>query len=223
MDIKIIKVMDRIYCIEEMYYREHCNCYLVVGSERCLLVDTGVGLVDFKPLLKQYVGSKELIALVTHFHFDHFEGSRNFDTILANKINLKNKDVGLKYLHKKDFSQNNGLPDNNFLINEEKFLQIKEGEIIDLGDFKFKVIFTPGHDETSICLFEKEKRILFSGDLIYDGKLYFDFEDSDVSEYANSLKKVLKLEPRIILGGHNRLIKKEIKKIINKKLKQLNA
>ncbi|MBC8494803.1 MBL fold metallo-hydrolase [archaeon] len=211
---------EKIYLIEEMDYLEHSNCYLIVGSKKCLLIDTGVGLIDFNEIKNRFVKDKELVVVITHFHFDHFAGSDQFDMALANKNNLKNKDVGLKYFKKKDFKNNafEKISHKEFNINENKFKQIKNESIINLGDFNFEIIFTPGHDESSISLFENEKKILFSGDTIYDGKMYLDFEDSNNKEYISSLKKILYKKPTIILGGHNAPITKNISEFITSKI-----
>jgi len=155
--IKVKEVYPNIYCIEELDYKEHCNCYLIVGSEKCLLIDVGVGLIDFAPFLESYVGEKELIVVLTHFHFDHFGGAGQFKEINANIVDIKDKDIGLKYFKKKYFSEGIEVDhlEEKFKIRVEKFKQVQDKRGIDLGDFKFKILFTPGHDPTSISYLSK--------------------------------------------------------------------
>ncbi len=198
-----------------MGYSEHCNCYLIIGEKKCLLIDFGIGFIDFSSLLKKYCGNKPLFTILTHFHYDHFAGSTQFNEILANKINLQNKDIGFSYLHENDFSNPEKSKDLDFTIRTEKYLQVVENSIIDLGDFHFQIIFTPGHDETSISLFEPHKKIVFSGDLIYPGELLALFKDSNQQQYIQSLKKIRQLQPKIIYGGHNQPITKNIPEKIN--------
>ncbi len=222
-NIKITKIIENIYCIEELNYLEHCNCYLVVGTKKCLLIDTGIGLIDFQSLLNPIIKNKELITIISHFHFDHIGGTNQFKKIFANKVDLDKKDMGLKYLDKKDFISNwKNKKIQNLAIIKKKIFQIENGSMVDLGNFKFKVIFTPGHDKTSISLFEKNKKIIFTGDLIYKGKLYFDFKDSDKMTYVKSLKKILKLGPKVICGGHNKPITGEVPKFIKSKILSIN-
>lgn len=204
-EIKITKVVQDIYCIEEMDYKEHCNCYFIVGEEKCLLVDFGIGLIDFEIILSKISYGKEIIKVLTHFHFDHFGGAFNFGKIIANKNNIGEKDVGLNYFNKHDFEAICFFDQvkNNFSIIKNNFVQAVEGEIINLGNYKFQILFTPGHDETSISLFEIDKKILISGDLIYRGEIFLNFLDSDILKYEDSLEKIKKLAPKLVLGGHN--------------------
>jgi glyoxylase-like metal-dependent hydrolase (beta-lactamase superfamily II) len=208
-NISIINITKDILCIRELDYLEHCNCYLIIGSEKCLLIDPGIGLIDFeKDLnLSSLIKDKELYVVITHLHFDHFLGAKLFNKIYANVLSKKqhpNIDIGLSYLIKKDFLNNSfNFINKNFNILDYAFEQILDNHIFDLGNYCFKVIFTPGHDPSSISLFDKEKGILFSGDTIYSGKLLFDFIDSDKKKYLESIALLLSFKPSLILGGHN--------------------
>jgi len=219
MSLHLKKLEKNIYLIRELDYKESCNCYLIIGTKKCLLIDFGVGLSNFSNYISKIIGDKKLIKILTHFHYDHFGGSKYFDKILANKVKIK--DVGIKYFKEEDFKNKNCYlkASNNLAINLEKFIHIKNGEIIDIGDFSFEVIYTPGHDSSSICLFENKRKILFSGDLIYGGELYYNFKDSNSQKYIKSLKYILSLKPKIIYAGHNQPITSL--EIIGDKIKQL--
>ena len=75
---------------------------------------------------------------------------------------------------------------------------VEDGDVIDLGDRVFTVIHTPGHSQGEIVLWEEATRILFSGDMIYDGPLI----DDDVPVYVESMKKIQDLPVRVMHGGH---------------------
>ncbi|MFA6888107.1 MAG: MBL fold metallo-hydrolase [Candidatus Woesearchaeota archaeon] len=220
----ITKYQEDIYCIEELGYSEHCNCYLLIGKEKCLLIDTGIGLINLQEALKKIIEKKELIVVLTHLHFDHIGGTHNFSNIIVNKINIENKNLGLEYFSKQDLQEEKQFNElvlqikKNAVSGKKEFKQAKQGKIIDLGNFSVEIIFTPGHDSSSICLFEKTKKILFSGDTIYDGNLYYSFPDSDINKYIHSLKKIKDLNPKIIMGGHNSPIQKNVETIIDKKI-----
>ncbi len=219
--IKETKLTNFIICFEETEYAEHCNCYLIIGENKCLLIDFGIGFIDFSSILKKYISSKPLLTLLTHFHYDHFVGCSSFKNILANKKNLSDKDIGLRYLHENDFLNPESTQKLKLAINEDKYEQVVENSIINLGDYQFLVLFTPGHDETSISLFEPRRKILFSGDLIYPGKLLASFKDSNHQQYIGSLEKIKQLQPKIIYGGHNQPITDGIPKKIDKGIKCL--
>jgi len=40
----IDKIDDTTYIISEYRHPEETHCYLLIGSERCLLIDTGLGI-----------------------------------------------------------------------------------------------------------------------------------------------------------------------------------
>ena len=73
----------------------------------------------------------------------------------------------------------------------EDVLPLWEGEIIDLGHWKFEVILTPGHTPGSIMLLEREKRMLISGDTIQDGTIFMFGAGRNMPAFQSSLKRVM--------------------------------
>ena len=66
-----------------------------------------------------------------------------------------------------------------------------EGDVIDLGHWKFDVILTPGHTPGSIMLLEREKRMLISGDTIQNGDIFMFGAGRNMHAFQNSLKKMI--------------------------------
>ena len=58
----------------------HVNSFLIEGSERAILLDTGLGVADIKAVA-QGLSSKPLRVVNSHSHFDHVGGNRLFDDI----------------------------------------------------------------------------------------------------------------------------------------------
>lgn len=79
----------------------------------------------------------------------------------------------------------------------------KESEIIEIKPFVFQIIKTPGHSPDSICIFEKNKGWLFSGDTLYPAPIYLHLKESNLNDYKKSLKKLLKLKISRIFPGHD--------------------
>jgi glyoxylase-like metal-dependent hydrolase (beta-lactamase superfamily II) len=85
--------------------------------------------------------------------------------------------------------------------------ELAEGDTVatDLGDWR--VIETPGHAPSHVCLYQPERRLLISGDhLLGRVSLYFDagYTADPVAEFLASLDKVERLDARLVLAGHGR-------------------
>ena len=75
----------------------------------------------------------------------------------------------------------------------------------DLGDWE--VVETPGHAPSHVCLFQREKRLLISGDhLLGRVSLYFDYgyTPDPAGEFLHSLERVEDLDARLCIPGHGR-------------------
>ena len=50
-------------------------------------------------------------------------------------------------------------------------VDVKDGDVIKVGDLSFEVLQTPGHSVGGLCFLEKEEKILFSGDTLFAGAI----------------------------------------------------
>ena len=83
-----------------------------------------------------------------------------------------------------------------------KFRALQDGEIIDLGDRKVRVIYLPGHTKGSVAFFDEQTGTLFSGDNI-SNSLWIQFEQSEnINCFVEHLKKIQKLPVRKIISSH---------------------
>jgi glyoxylase-like metal-dependent hydrolase (beta-lactamase superfamily II) len=85
----------------------------------------------------------------------------------------------------------------------KKICNQQKQKSIALKPFKFKIIKTPGHSPDSICLYESKKQWLFSGDTLYPGPIYLHLQESNLSDYKKTLRKLLKLRISKIFPAHN--------------------
>jgi glyoxylase-like metal-dependent hydrolase (beta-lactamase superfamily II) len=75
----------------------------------------------------------------------------------------------------------------------------------DLGDWH--VVETPGHAPSHVCLHQRERRLLISGDHVLGRtSLYFDhgYTPDPVGEFLASLDRTAELDARLALSGHGR-------------------
>lgn len=87
------------------------------------------------------------------------------------------------------------------LILDKSNLEEKEYNI---DNFKFEIIYTPGHKEDLICIYFKEEKIMFTGDFIFKGAIgRTDLEGGSSIDMINSLNKIKKYNKDIIIyPGH---------------------
>ena len=80
-------------------------------------------------------------------------------------------------------------------------LNIGENEI---GDFKFDVLYMPGHKDDLVCFYFKEDKVMFVGDFIFENSIgRTDLEGGDPLEMKKSLIKILTFEEDFtIYPGH---------------------
>ena len=63
----------------------HVFSWLVAGSERCVLVDTGLGLADISAAIEP-VAAAPTIVVNSHVHFDHVGGNELFDHVEMHEL-----------------------------------------------------------------------------------------------------------------------------------------
>jgi glyoxylase-like metal-dependent hydrolase (beta-lactamase superfamily II) len=63
----------------------HVNSFLVVGQDRAVLLDTGLGVADIRSVAQGLAG-KPLSVVNSHYHFDHSGGNRQFDDIAIHRL-----------------------------------------------------------------------------------------------------------------------------------------
>ena len=82
---------------------------------------------------------------------------------------------------------------------------VKEGDVLELAGFKFKVIYTPGHTEGGCCYYMEEQKVLLSGDTLFCGSIgRTDFPGGSYGTLLRSVKEKLFVLPDDVkvLPGH---------------------
>lgn len=200
---------DDITFIDEPFIKEffRCNIWHVRGRDKDMLVDSGMGVVSLREHVP-VVTEKACVAVASHTHFDHIGCHHEFEERLVHPAEAEFMAVPTRantaaedYVKDDIFTKLPPAPYSSTEYNVAKAPAtrlIEDGDVVDLGDRVFEVIHTPGHSVGEIMLWEAETRILFSGDMIYDGPLI----DDDVPTYINSMKRIYDLPVRVVHGGH---------------------
>lgn len=91
-----------------------------------------------------------------------------------------------------------------------RFHFLCDGDILNIGEYSFECLMTPGHSSGHLCLYEARHKILFSGDHILEDItpavfLWPGDKRNPLKEYLNSLDRVLELEVAAVLPGHRKV------------------
>ena len=85
---------------------------------------------------------------------------------------------------------------------------VGEGQFFSVGARTWRVVHTPGHSRSHMCLWSEDDGLLISGDHLL-GSITPHVDAGDAGEdplgdYLDSLVRVEKLAPRLVLPGHGR-------------------
>ncbi len=205
---------ESTYALSEYGHWEKVHSYLLVGSNAALLIDTGLGIGNIKKAVNK-ITDLPVKVVTTHAHWDHIGGHAYFDEIAVHKADagwIKDglpipKSLIIYNIINKPFTKPK--PKEFQIENYEIYTGnpsrlLEDGNIIDLGNRRVTVIHTPGHSPGHICLWEKDRGYLFTGDLIYKGTLYAFFPSTDPLQFKQSVDKISSLDViSRILPGHN--------------------
>lgn len=210
--------------------------YFIVSKGETMLVDCGWNTDDGYAAIKeqlQEIGSdsSEIGDLViTHAHPDHCGLAGRLKAEAGCTVWMHELEVGI--LGRRDFSpeklleemdrwskrhgappgdrpeiDSGSMPMRHFMAPVEADRPVKGGERLNVGDFVFEVIWTPGHSPGHICLYEPNHRLLLSGDHVLPSitpnvSLQPHQQTSPLAEYIESLERIADLKVDRMLPAH---------------------
>lgn len=159
MDCVVSKVMENIWQFNEANAMgPYVDAYLIVGSEKALLVDSLQTAENLYEEVRK-ITDLPVEVIITHGHFDHAGASLKFF-----------KEAGCPiYMDLVDMDILNGMSEG---FPEEFFLPVTPGMKFDLGNRVLEVIPLPGHTQGCLVVLDEENQLLFSGDSIGSGHFW---------------------------------------------------
>lgn len=212
------------------------NSYLIKGNDRNLLIDTGFNRPECEEALMSALNELELDfektdIFITHLHADHnglvFSIKTDENTVYASEIdgnimNYASSDMNYWTELAQSFL-NSGLRGTldeaitnhpGYRFNPGQKIDIhflKEGDVLEVGRYKFKCLLTPGHTPGHLCLFEEKEKILFCGDCVLGDITPTVCIEQDLpmplTLYLQSLDRLEKLEIKHAFVGHRNMLK----------------
>ena len=219
-EFEVYELDAATFVLRDLTNAEDNLLYLVVGSERAALIDTGLGTASVMPIVKQLT-SLDCIALITHSHADHIGQAYLFDEVYCFSCPacIKQLQQGIPAGNLPSYFDSDFLTENSASAFEadsfsipacEQARGVEDGHCFDLGGRSLQALFMPGHSADSLIFVDTARRYIFTGDLFYPGPLYAMFEDSDLQRYERSLRELRamtdELDADYLLCGHNDIV-----------------
>jgi glyoxylase-like metal-dependent hydrolase (beta-lactamase superfamily II) len=192
-----MKIIDGLYgFIWQSASENNCNSFFVDGAKK-ILIDPGHRHLfqHVKRGLAQIETTPEQIdvVLVTHGHPDHLEMVGSFGPSTRWAMSRIDYEFVMKYI-----GSHMDFPAPAF------FLQ--EGDLV-IGDKTFRVILTPGHSPGSICLYWPEKKVLFTGDVVFSQSIgRTDLPGGSGKQLKESISRLAELDVEVLCPGHGDVV-----------------
>lgn len=167
------RISDSVYEISEF---GAVSMYLVEGTEKALLIDTGAGVGNLREFVTTLT-DKPLEVFITHNHRDHIGNAGLFDHICISDIDRQIGPLIYPVPVRMQFANNmaQALSTQRLWKNEDltEFTQedipavspLQDGDIIDLGGRKLQAFLCPGHSPGSMVLLDDLEGRMFCGDI----------------------------------------------------------
>jgi ribonuclease/clavin/mitogillin len=176
------------------------NTWIVGTSKRPILLDTGQGVAVYADLLenalKELVGAAEFERIVlTHAHIDHLGGVRQVTERFGEMEVLK-------------------MPWEGHDAPAGEISAIGHGAVVHTEGATLRAVHTPGHAPDHLCYYLEEERALFTGDVVLGaGTTVIPDDTGDLSDYMDSLRRLLELDLETIYPAHGPVIRNPKEKI----------
>lgn len=167
------------------------NVGLIQTTDGIVVIDTTSREVDIRKFLAAVGVSPSDVCLVciTHSHNDHTKGIPIFDCpILAHKL------AHQRIAKRKSTKSKRQLPTKVF----------EDQQNIDIGGMRLEFIHAGGHTPGSSVVWLPKVKVLFAGDLIFEGRYPF-LATANVPDLMKALKWLLTLGAQVIVPGHGLL------------------
>lgn len=201
----VAEVAPGVYEIDEF---DCASAFLVVGDERALLMDTGVGIGNMCQAVERLTKGLPCDVVLTHAHFDHIGGAQFFDRVYMHPLDFEGYPFPPKLEDRRSYAEfirnRSGLqypydPDLDMpeWTHVPERLPLEDGTAFDLGGRTVTAYHCPGHTAGELVLVDDRTRILFAGDAV-NGLLLYDVSDTLGATRVVSVEQAYRALRRVI-------------------------
>ena len=203
-----------VFALVESRQQQEVISWLVVGTTRALLFDTGMGMRPLRPVVARLT-ALPVTVLNSHTHLDHVGGNVEFSDVRAmghafTRGNMRGK----THAQVADEATPAALCGNTAVGFDTAAYHIRpwtsrgelrDGDTFELGGRTIDVIAVPGHTPDAIALHDRAAGLLWTGDTFYAGPIWLFMPETDLDAYLVSIEKLAALVPslRRVLPAHN--------------------
>ncbi len=210
---EVYKIRPGVFAIYEPRQLEEVISYLILGDDKAVLFDTGMGISNIHAVVAGL--TKLPVSVVnSHTHNDHVGDNWRFSDVYGMDTDFTRTNArGSKEDAQAELAPDEicgALPagfDAKAYATKPFHVThwLHNGDKIDLGGRTLKVIATPGHTPDAIALLDEANGLLFTGDSFYLGPIYLYRPETDLDAYVASMQKLALLAPRLqlLLPSHN--------------------
>jgi glyoxylase-like metal-dependent hydrolase (beta-lactamase superfamily II) len=215
----------------------HINCYAIQGKGGWWFIDAGLNTEPSKNAWLHFMDDNNIKGpdikgiYITHAHPDHFAAAGWLQEISGAPVYISALDAKamaetwqgsgkeITEAVTKQLNRNGMPPETTFKATRDIIPMvlstqphpalsiIEPGEVVELGDFQYKAVFTPGHSDGHMCFLNQEYGFLFSGDHLLENispniSLWPDGGLDPLASFLESLNTNRSLSCKTVLPAH---------------------
>lgn len=195
--------MFKVFTTAITPFFQNCRVLTLLDTRRCVVVDPGGELETILGILLENSLKVEAIWL-THSHLDHVGAVKGLQDWSRAPLYGSESEKMMRQ-HVEALTTSYGLPFGSMENCPEPDNYIKEGDELQLGSYKFKVLETPGHSPGHVCFYCAELKIVLAGDALFAGSIgRTDIPGGDQKQLIKSIRTKLLTLPgdTAVLSGH---------------------
>lgn len=173
------------------------ECYALTNEAGTIVLDPGA---EPQRILR-WLGDKKVVGIIlTHCHSDHIGAVNELVEAYGCWVACGARDVdGVADIHRSGFDEE-GI---DYTVDHVD-RALEEGDVFTWGGDSLMVLNTPGHTPGSICLLCEDQKVIFSGDMLFQGAIGSTaFVLGNDADMVRSCARLTELDPALrVYPGH---------------------
>ncbi|PYP83832.1 MAG: MBL fold metallo-hydrolase [Candidatus Angelobacter sp. Gp1-AA117] len=209
---EVYRIRPGVFAIYEPHQSEEIISYLILGSRKAVLFDTGMGISNMRKLAEGLT-RLPISILNSHTHNDHVGDNWRFNDVYGMDTEFTRTSAkGSTADAQAEIAPSEicgelpqGFDAKSYATRPWHIAHwLHEGDKLDLGGRTLQIVAVPGHTPDSIALYDAKHGLLFTGDMFYPGTIFLYRPETNLDAYVASIKKMASLpHVELLLPAHN--------------------